>query len=97
MSNAPTPSKQGNPAVVGLAGFGLTTLLLQFHEVGWSGLGPVVWLGLVFGGAAAETGKQNRRRREASGGENVDASDGRCRPPGRRDHFFSDLVSSTIR
>lgn len=48
MSNA----NSGNPAVVGLAGFGLTTLMLQFHNVGWAGIGPVVWLGLVFGGAA---------------------------------------------
>ncbi len=44
--------KQGNPAVVGLAGFGLTTLMLQFHNVGWMGIGPVIWLGLVFGGLA---------------------------------------------
>ncbi len=44
--------KIGNPAVVGLAGFGLTTMVLQFHNVGWMGLGPVVWLGLVFGGLA---------------------------------------------
>lgn len=44
--------KQGNPAVVGLAGFGLTTLVLQFHNVGWMELGPVIWLGLVFGGGA---------------------------------------------
>ncbi|HYD65206.1 acetate uptake transporter, partial [Azospirillum sp.] len=42
----------GNPAVVGLAGFALSTLLLQFHNVGWVGMGPVVWLGLVFGGGA---------------------------------------------
>ena len=44
--------KQGNPAVVGLAGFGLTTMMLQFHNVGWMGLGPVIWLGLIFGGLA---------------------------------------------
>jgi succinate-acetate transporter protein len=44
--------KLGNPAVVGLAGFGLTTLMLQFHNVGWMGLGPVIWLGLIFGGMA---------------------------------------------
>ncbi|OQW93719.1 MAG: hypothetical protein BWK79_09675 [Beggiatoa sp. IS2] len=44
--------KIGNPAVVGLAGFGLTTMVLQFHNVGWIGLGPVVWLGLFFGGLA---------------------------------------------
>tara|TARA_R110002050_G_scaffold233063_2_gene368770 strand:- start:38198 stop:38770 length:573 start_codon:yes stop_codon:yes gene_type:complete len=44
--------KLGNPAVVGLAGFGLTTLLLQFHNLGWCGLGPVVAMGFVFGGLA---------------------------------------------
>lgn len=44
--------KLGNPAVVGLAGFGLTTMLLQFHNVGWMSLGPVVWIGLIFGGLA---------------------------------------------
>ncbi|MBK8474884.1 MAG: acetate uptake transporter [Opitutaceae bacterium] len=48
-TTASTP-KQGNPAVVGLAGFGLTTLVLQFHNVGWAGNGPMIWLGLVFGG-----------------------------------------------
>jgi len=42
----------GNPAVVGLAGFGLTTLVLQFHNLGWCGLGPVVALAFIFGGAA---------------------------------------------
>ncbi len=41
-----------NPAVVGLAGFGLTTLVLQFHNLGLVGNGPVIWLGLVFGGIA---------------------------------------------
>jgi succinate-acetate transporter protein len=44
--------KMGNPAVVGLAGFGLTTLLLQFHNIGFMGLGPVVAMGFVFGGLA---------------------------------------------
>ncbi|MCP4132758.1 MAG: hypothetical protein GY754_17465 [bacterium] len=44
--------KNANPAVVGLAGFGLTTLILQFHNVGWCGLGPVLAMGLIFGGAA---------------------------------------------
>lgn len=42
----------GNPAVVGLAGFGLTTLLLQFHNLGLCGLGPVVAMGIAFGGFA---------------------------------------------
>ncbi len=52
MSNTTTPPspKLANPAVVGLAGFGLTTLLLQFHNVGWMGMGPVIWVGLIFGG-----------------------------------------------
>jgi len=50
-SSAPA-QKLGNPAVVGLAGFGMTTLMLQFHNVGWAGVGPVVWLGLIFGGLA---------------------------------------------
>lgn len=44
--------KLGNPAVVGLAGFGLTTLLLQIHNLGLCGLGPVVAMGFVFGGLA---------------------------------------------
>ena len=42
----------GNPAVVGLAGFGLTTLLLQFHNLGLIGLGPVLAMGVIFGGLA---------------------------------------------
>jgi succinate-acetate transporter protein len=45
-------AKLGNPAVVGLAGFGLTTLILQFHNVGWCGVGPMVALAFVFGGLA---------------------------------------------
>ncbi len=48
-----TRRKLGNPAVVGLAGFGLTTLVLQFHNIGWMApVGPVICLGLIFGGAA---------------------------------------------
>ena len=45
-------TKLGNPAVVGLAGFGMTTLILQFHNLGWVGIGPVLWLGIMFGGSA---------------------------------------------
>ena len=45
-------SSEGNPAVVGLAGFGVTTLVLQFHNVGWCGIGPVFALALIFGGLA---------------------------------------------
>ena len=44
--------KLGNPAVVGLAGFGLTTLLLQLHTLGLCGLGPVLAMGIIFGGLA---------------------------------------------
>ena len=45
-------TKLGNPAVVGLAGFGLTTLTLQLANLGWITLAPVVWLGIIFGGGA---------------------------------------------
>ncbi|MGD7652192.1 MAG: acetate uptake transporter [Verrucomicrobiales bacterium] len=45
-------TKLGNPAVVGLGGFGLTTLLLQIHNLGLCGIGPVLAMGLVFGGGA---------------------------------------------
>lgn len=44
--------KNANPAVVGLAGFGLTTLILQFHNLGLCGIGPVLAMALVFGGMA---------------------------------------------
>ena len=44
--------KPGNPAVVGLAGFGMTTLALQFHNLGLCGIGPVFALAMVFGGTA---------------------------------------------
>lgn len=39
-----------NPAVVGLAGFGGTTLLLQFHNLGLCGNGSVFWAAIFFGG-----------------------------------------------
>ena len=42
----------GNPAVVGLAGFGCTTLLLQFHNLGWCGTGIIFCTALMFGGGA---------------------------------------------
>jgi hypothetical protein len=45
-------SKLGNPGAVGLGGFGLTTMILQFHNLGWCGLGPVVASALIFGGLA---------------------------------------------
>lgn len=53
MSSASSSAPRlGNPAVVGLAGFGLTTLVLQLHNLELVGLGPVLWLGLIFGGLA---------------------------------------------
>ncbi|HET6460552.1 MAG TPA: acetate uptake transporter [Syntrophales bacterium] len=39
-----------NPAVVGLAGFGVTTLLLQIHNLGLCGSGVVFCCALFFGG-----------------------------------------------
>ena len=33
--------KIGNPAVVGLGGFGMTTLILQFYNLGWVGVCPI--------------------------------------------------------
>lgn len=47
-----TSQAQGNPAVVGLAGFGVTTLLLQFHNLGWCGTGVIFCCALAFGGMA---------------------------------------------
>ncbi len=44
--------KNGNPAVVGLAGFGMTTFLLQLHNLGLLGFGPVLAMGIIFGGLA---------------------------------------------
>jgi uncharacterized protein len=44
--------KNANPAVVGLAGFGMTTLLLQLHNLGLMGFGPVMAMGIIFGGLA---------------------------------------------
>ncbi len=43
-------NKLGNPAVVGLAGFGMTTFMLQLFNLHIVTLAPVIWLGIVFGG-----------------------------------------------
>lgn len=45
-------TKLANPAVVGLGGFGLTTLLLQVHNLGYLGIGPVLAMGFIYGGLA---------------------------------------------
>ncbi|MDX1810157.1 MAG: acetate uptake transporter [Sulfurospirillaceae bacterium] len=44
--------KLGNPAAVGLAGFAMTTFILQCHNLGWVDLTPVLWLGIFYGGLA---------------------------------------------
>ena len=41
-----------NPGAVGLAGFAMTTFILQCHNLGWVGIGPVLWLGIFYGGLA---------------------------------------------
>lgn len=41
-----------NPAAVGLAGFGGTTLLLQLSNLGLVNSGVVLWMALFFGGLA---------------------------------------------
>jgi len=48
MADAVKP--QGNPAVVGLAGFAITTTLLQFHNMGWGGTGTVFCAAMMVGG-----------------------------------------------
>uniref|UniRef100_A0A915K9B7 Uncharacterized protein n=1 Tax=Romanomermis culicivorax TaxID=13658 RepID=A0A915K9B7_ROMCU len=50
-SQKPPPVRPlGNPAVVGLAGFGVTTLLFQCFNFGLMKPGPVLWLGIMYGG-----------------------------------------------
>src|SRR5512141_3515755 len=41
-----------NPAAVGLGAFGATTILLQFHNLGFVGVGAVMWMAFFFGGLA---------------------------------------------
>ena len=40
-----------NPAAVGLGAFGATTLLLQFHNLGFVSVNTVMWLAFFFGGS----------------------------------------------
>lgn len=47
-----TESSLANPAAVGLGAFGATTMLLQFHNLGWAGSGVVMWMAFFFGGLA---------------------------------------------
>jgi uncharacterized protein len=51
-STQPIKALYANPAAVGLAGFGATTLLLQFSNLGLLGTSAVMWLAFFFGGLA---------------------------------------------
>ncbi len=42
--------QHGNPAVVGMAGFATSCLLMQLYSFGLLKFGPVLWAGMVFGG-----------------------------------------------
>ena len=44
--------KLGDPAAVGLAAFGMCTLMLQLHALGIVGMGPVLALAVFYGGMA---------------------------------------------
>jgi succinate-acetate transporter protein len=49
----PPPPKVANPAVVGLAGFAIATLLLQFYNLGLlENKSPFILVGLFVGGLA---------------------------------------------
>ncbi len=45
-------SSTANPAAVGLGAFGATTMLLQFHNLGFVSTGAVMWMAFFFGGLA---------------------------------------------
>jgi uncharacterized protein len=51
-SIAGTEKSLANPAAVGLGAFGATTMLLQFHNLGFVSTGAVMWLAFFFGGLA---------------------------------------------
>lgn len=46
------PAKLANPAPLGLAGFALTTFILNLHNAGFIGIGAALPLGLFYGGLA---------------------------------------------
>ena len=52
LSRANAERSLANPAAVGLGAFGATTLLLQFHNLGFVGTGAVMWMAFFFGGLA---------------------------------------------
>lgn len=41
-----------NPGAIGLAGFAMTTFILQLHNLGWVEIGPVLWIAIFYGGLA---------------------------------------------
>ena len=48
-----SPSSTANPAPLGLAGFALTTILLNIHNAGFYGLNVMIMsMGVFFGGIA---------------------------------------------
>jgi len=49
---SPSEKPLANPAAVGLGAFGATTMLLQFHNLGFVGVGAVMWMAFIFGGLA---------------------------------------------
>jgi succinate-acetate transporter protein len=50
MAPEATAVKIGNPGVVGLAGFAMSTFLLQVVNLGVMSVGPVIWVCFFFGG-----------------------------------------------
>jgi succinate-acetate transporter protein len=43
-----------SPAVVGFAGFGLTSLILQLHNLGLCGIGGVLAMAFIYGAGAID-------------------------------------------
>jgi hypothetical protein len=53
MSDVLVPDKTGNPAPLGLMGFGMTTILLNFHNAGLIALDTMILsMGIFYGGLA---------------------------------------------
>ncbi len=52
ISSSSEKTTLANPAAIGLGAFGATTILLQLHNLGFLGVGAVMWLAFIFGGLA---------------------------------------------
>ncbi len=52
LAKTKSQSPTANPAAVGLGAFGATTMLLQFHNLGFVSTGAVMWMAFFFGGLA---------------------------------------------